>query len=153
MTTKYPTLHDGKRKAKSNSTSISFLDSEGKYVPGRTEQKHKDDVDIHNIIRKYDKTGMILHIQKAIGVYGDYSEVNEFQVSQNMVIKAQSAFDALPSEIRKKFNNDPGQFFEFATDPKNKDEMITLGLANAPIVVDDSPINVNVVNTTPPPSA
>jgi hypothetical protein len=38
----------------------------------------------------------------------------------------------LPSDIRAKFDNDPGEFFEFCTDPKNADEMVQLGLREAP---------------------
>ena len=35
----------------------------------------------------------------------------------------------LPSDIRKLFDNDPGEFFEFATNPANAGKMAELGLA------------------------
>ena len=41
----------------------------------------------------------------------------------------QKAFDALPAELRERFENDPGKFVEFCLDPKNKDEAVELGLA------------------------
>jgi phage internal scaffolding protein len=119
--------YDGKR----HRVSMSFLDEEGNPAVGRTEQHHKSECDIDTIIRKYDKTGLITHVNSAVAQYGDFTDVNEYQVSLNMVIDAQNAFNELPSAIRKKFGNDPGEFFEFATDPDNYDELVKLGLANA----------------------
>jgi phage internal scaffolding protein len=149
MTIRKP--YDGKR----HRVSISFLDEEGNPAVGRTEQHHKSECDIDNIIRKYDKTGLISHVNTAVAQYGDFTEVNEYQESLNMVINAQNAFMELPSEIRKRFGNDPGEFFEFATDPDNHDELVKLGLANAkevekPIddVVKTSTEGVGTVNPT-----
>lgn len=95
----------------------------------RTKQSFKDQCDIHKVIRTYDKTGLITHVNNAVKRYGDYSEVNEFKENLEMVNAAKDAFAELPSDIRKKFKSDPGAFFEFATDPKNIDEMVELGLA------------------------
>ena len=110
----------GKRKP----FSISFPEQ------GMTEQHHKQDCDINYILKKYDRTGLITHVNTATAQYGDYTEVNEYQESLNMVIAAQASFMELPSEIRKRFGNDPGSFFEFATNPENADEMVKMGLAN-----------------------
>lgn len=93
------------------------------------EQHHRDNCDITNIIKQYDRTGLITHVTKAVQEYGDFTLINEYQESLNTVIAAQEAFQELPSHIRKRFNNDPGAFFEFATNPDNKDQMIELGLA------------------------
>ena len=114
---------------------------------GMTEQCHKKDCDITTILKKYDKTGLITHVNNAVGEYGDFTLINEYQENLNMVIKAQDAFEELPSAIRKKFGNDPGNFFEFATNQDNKQEMIELGLANAPVVPEIP--KVEVVNTEP----
>ena len=95
----------------------------------KTEQHHKSLCDINNIIKQYDKTGLITHVNKAIAQYGDFTEVNEYQESLNLVMEAQEAFNALPAAIRARFENDPGQFLEFATNPANADEMVELGLA------------------------
>ena len=126
-----------------NRVSISFLDENGEQEIGRTEQCHKNLCSIDNIIRQYDKTGLITHLNNAVANYGDFTEVNEYQDSLNLVMEAQDAFAELPSHIRKKFDYDPGQFFEFATNPENKDELIDLGLAEAPII--QAPIEVNIV--------
>lgn len=120
--------------------SISFLDENGEYQPGKTEQCHKDLCDITKIIKTYDKTGLITHVNKSAAQYGDFTEINEYKENLEMIIKAKDNFAELPSHIRKKFGNDPGAFFEFVTNPANKDEMVKLGLAiaatpEAPIIV------------------
>lgn len=135
---------DGLEKAMSDQTSISFLDEEGKFKEGRTEQCHKKECDINNIIKKYDKHGLITHVNQAIAHYGDYTEINEFSVSMNTVKKAQELFDALPATVREKFGNDPGKYVEFVTNPENHEEMVKMGLAIKK--VDDEVIKVEVTN-------
>jgi phage internal scaffolding protein len=130
-----------------NRVTLDFVDEDGNQSIGLTEQSHKDECDINNIIRKYDKTGLITHVNNATAEYGDYTEINEYQESLNMVIKAQNAFDELPADIRKKFGNDPGAFFEFATNPDNVDGMIELGLAEKIPVVEEAIQKVEVVNS------
>lgn len=126
---KFKTPYDGQRYR----VSISFLDENGEQAQGRTHQEFKDECDVNLIIPKYDRTGLLTHLNEAVAQYGDYSEVNEFQESMNLVITATENFMQIPSNIRQMFNNDPGQFFEFATDPKNNEKMIELGLAERPI--------------------
>ena len=111
---------------------------------GLTEQNHRDACDVHHIVRKYDQTGLIQHVNTAVAQYGDFTEVNEYQESLNTVIRAQDAFDQLPAKIRAKFNNDPGEFFEFATNPANLQEMVDLGLAEK--MADPQPMKVEVIN-------
>jgi phage internal scaffolding protein len=112
--------------------SLDFLDEDGKQAIGRTEQHHKPACDINNIIRQYDKTGLITHTNAVKATYGDFTEVNEYQVALNSVIEAQASFSELPSDIRKKFGNDPGAFIEFVTNPDNAEECVKMGLADAP---------------------
>lgn len=125
---KFRSNYDGKRYR----SCVDFTDTET-----LTEQHHKDGCDITKIVNQYDKTGLITHVNNATAEYGDFTEVNEYQESLTKVIKAQQAFDELPAHIRKKFANDPGEFFEFATDPKNQDEMYDLGLAIKEDVVEN----------------
>lgn len=114
--------------------SISFLDEDGNPSIGRTKQCHKEECEIGNILRMYDKTGLIIHVNKLTAEYGDYTQINEYKVNLEMVIKARDSFETLPSHVRKKFGNDPGNFIEFASNPENHAEMVKLGLAKAPIV-------------------
>lgn len=129
--------------------ALKFLDAEGNPELSLTKQSDKAQTDIHAIINRYNKTGLIDHVAKGVAMYGDYTNVNEYQEALNRTIKAQQSFEGLPSKIRDRFDNDPGKFFEFATDPKNKDELIKLGLANPPIP-DPQPLRVEVVQPVNP---
>ena len=112
---------------------VDFTDIDGNPLPTPTQQHAKAECDINNILKQYDRTGLITHINSAKAQYGDFTEVNEYQESLNRVMMAQEAFMELPSAIRKQFENDPGQFFEFATNPENQDAMVEMGLAERPI--------------------
>jgi phage internal scaffolding protein len=94
-----------------------------------TQQHMKEETDIRNIINRYDRTGFISHVARGVAQYGDYSEVNEYREALDLVNNANVAFMQIPAEIREKFNNDAGDFFEFATDPNNIEEMRQMGLA------------------------
>lgn len=107
-----------------------------------TQQHLKAETDINNILRQYDKTGLITHVNTAAAQYGDFTEVNEYRESLDKVIQAQNAFEMIPSHIRKRFGNDPGEFFEFVTDPSNFDALVEMGLANAkPSVAPVEPVS------------
>lgn len=127
--TEFRTAHGPRKRV-----SLDFFDDDGEPLQGRTKQSFKDQCDINCILRNYDKTGLITHVNDATARYGDFTEVNEYQDSLNLVIEADRAFSELPSHVRKRFGNDPGAFFEFATDPDNFDQMVELGLANPPVV-------------------
>lgn len=93
-----------------------------------TQQHHVDQVKVQNIIKRYDKTGILDHVARGVAHYGDYTAVNEYKTALDFVNQANQSFSDLPASIREKFSNNAGEFFEFATDPKNKDEMIKMGL-------------------------
>ena len=76
-----------------------------------TQQSHAQAADVRNIIKQYDKTGLIANVNKGIAQYGDYSEINEYAEALNMVLEAEQNFAEIPSHIREQFNNDPGLFF------------------------------------------
>jgi len=142
----FRTAYDKLNKEVSQKTSISFLDEDGNIPSGRTKQDCKEECDINYVLKKYDKTGLLLHVNKAKAQYGDYTTVNEYQVNLNKVMEAQASFDDLPSSVRKRFQNDPGEFLEYISNPKNDKEMIELGLA-IPRPTDDP---IKVVVTNPP---
>ena len=99
-----------------------------------TQQSHAEAADVRNIIKQYDRTGLIANVNRGIAQYGDYSEINEYAQALNMVREADASFAELPSEIRQMFGNNAGAFFEFATNPKNSEKMIELGLKKKPEV-------------------
>lgn len=98
-----------------------------------TQQHFKKSTDIVEIIKKHDRTGIIEHVARGVAQYGDYSEVNEYRQALDMVNTANESFMELPAEVRAMFGNNPGEFFEFATDPKNQSRMQELGLVAKPV--------------------
>jgi phage internal scaffolding protein len=105
--------------------------------PGLAQQHFKDECDVNRILSKYQKTGLIDHVNHFQGDYADLSAVPDFQESLNAVLDAQAAFDTLPSTIRKQFDNDPAAFLDFVHNPDNRDEMVKMGLAKAPAPIDE----------------
>jgi len=96
--------------------------------PSMTQQQFKNQCDINQILKKFEKTGMISHLNNYKGNYADFSNIKDFQTNLNSVINAQSAFDALPSNIRKRFGNNPNNLIEFVQDNSNYKEALKLGL-------------------------
>lgn len=98
-------------------------------LPSMTEQSHKESCDINVILRNALSQGQLPDMIKSNPQYGDFSTLPTYQESLNTVIHAQDQFAALPALVRERFQNDPGQFLSFATDVKNIDEMVKMGLA------------------------
>lgn len=97
--------------------------------PGRTKQAFKAECDINTIMKRYEKTGIVDHVARFGGRYGDYLGAVDYHTAMNEVTKAQEMFLSLPARVRARFGNDPGQFVEFALNPENLDELRELGLA------------------------
>jgi phage internal scaffolding protein len=116
-----------------------------------TQQHHAHDADVRNIIKQYDRTGLIANVNRGVARYGDYSDVNEYREALDLVISANENFSELPSKIREMFGNDAGAFFEFATNPENADEMVELGLKEAPIEESEAPKTPKSVAEPPAP--
>lgn len=93
-----------------------------------TQQQYKKDCDINEIVRKYEKTGEFTHRTKKQGVYGDFTEITNYQEMLHTVNRAQEAFMLLPAQTRARFENDPAKLLEFIQDPQNNEEAIKLGL-------------------------
>lgn len=112
--------------------------------PSATLQSFKDDADINCIIARYENTGVL--VDPAVPVsrtpeFGDFSDMPDYQTAQNVLVSANNAFYALPSNIRERFGNDPAVYFQFVQSLEkgsdDYDEAVRLGIVNKP--VDSSP--------------
>jgi len=112
-----------------------------------TRQEFKHECDVNNVLAKFQKTQIIEHLNRVNGASIDNTLYGSYQESMNIVINAEKAFKAIPSKLRKMFDNDPSQYLAFTTDPANLDKMRELGLAK-PLPLPDAPISVIVTNTT-----
>ncbi|AXL14669.1 internal scaffolding protein [Microviridae sp.] len=96
----------------------------------RTHQSMAPECDINNIMRRFEKTGVLDHLNRYEGSYGDFTAVpSDYHEAINSVMATNEMFLTLPAKIRKRFGNDPGHFLDFVQDPSNQDEMIKLGIA------------------------
>lgn len=108
--------------------------------PSATMQNFKDDADINCIISRFETTGVL--VDPAVPVsrvpqFGDFSELPSFQESQNVIVTATNAFNALPSRIRERFGNNPATYFDFVRNLKKGSdeyaEAVRLGIVDEPV--------------------
>ena len=92
-----------------------------------TEQHSAKEVDINQIVKKAKRTGLFPQ-RTDRPRYGDFVGVTDFHEAQNRLIEAGEDFMKLPSHVRERFKNDPGELLQFINDPDNLEEAQTLGL-------------------------
>lgn len=102
--------------------SITFPSGEG-----RTKQSFKDECDINVIMSRYQKTGILDFTAKHQAQYGDCTGL-EFQAGLDIISNAKRMFADLPSSVRRRFDNDPGEFLDFINDASNREEAQRMGL-------------------------
>lgn len=103
-----------------------------------TKQSFKEECDINTIMARYQSTGELPDVSQYPPQYLDATSF-DFQSMQNKLIEAQGLFDALPSKIRNRFANDPGEFLAFVSDPSNKSELQSMGLLKETSAASPSP--------------
>lgn len=99
-----------------------------------TKQAHKDECDINRIVSRYERSGVNPFAMPQASYGGEIVEVGAatFHEAMGVVASAGEAFEALPSHMRKRFNNSPHELLAFLGDAKNLDEAVRLGLVEAP---------------------
>lgn len=82
---------------------------------GRTKQADAHDLNIHQLMSRYLKTGddRILNAGNAMPMYGDFSKVPDFHTGKLQVLAAEALFNSLPSAIRKRFDHKAHELIEF----------------------------------------
>ncbi|QGH72843.1 MAG: scaffold protein [Microviridae sp. ctjyu33] len=118
---------------------VQRLEVDFKNSPSLTRQEFKKECDINQIMKKFKKVMGVDYLSKfnslTGGQFGDFSEVSDYQTALNVVKQSEAMFMALPAIVRKRFDNDTAKFLDFCHDPKNADEMVTLGLREKPVAV------------------
>jgi len=98
----------------------------------RTKQSFKDECDINQIVPKIQSGEIINHVNAHAGQYADLTSYgNSYHENLNAILSAQNAFMALPSDVRKRFHNDPGELLDFVNDDSNYNEALKLGIVEA----------------------
>ena len=100
--------------------------SEDNGDPIRTEQCHADACDINKILDKHQIKNVRAHmVEFPPEAYQEFEGVDLLTATARLR-KAGEIFDALPSEVRNEFNNDPIAFVSYASDPANNDRLAEL---------------------------
>lgn len=101
--------------------------------PSRTKQDFADECNINRIMDKYATTGVVTHLAAGHPIYGDFSNVMDYRESLEVVMNAEERFMSMPSDLRKRFDNDPAKMIDFIMNPANREECVKLGF-----IVDNS---------------
>lgn len=109
----------------------------------RTKQSFKKECDINEIMAKYQRSGILTHLAKYSGEYGDHT-VTDLMDAMNTLREATEMYEALPSSVRKRFA-DPAAFLEFCENEENLGKLREWGLANPP-EPEPEPLLVRVQN-------
>lgn len=73
-------------------------------------QSHADSCDINIILERYAR-GDVTALSRRQGLFADLSEMpRTYAEMLNVVIKAQAEFEALPANVKEKFDNDVNKF-------------------------------------------
>lgn len=115
--------------------------------PSKTRQEFADECDINSIMRRYEATGIISHVDPREPMYLDLAglEVPDLATALNVLKVAEEGFMSLPANVRREFGDDVHEFVAFAENPANLDKMREWGLAKMPDKIPDA-IRVEVVN-------
>lgn len=119
---------------------------------GLVKQSFKDECDINVILKKYAKTGQLGHLIDGEPIFGDFSNSLTYHEACDVVLNAETQFMSLDAELRAKFMNDPGQFLAFVEDPKNENELVSMGLAKKRSVDDSKGVPVSKEGSPPLPA-
>lgn len=139
---KFRTPYDGIR--------VKGLSFEGEL--SLTKQSFKDECDVNNVLKRYRETGLF-PTDMGPGMYGDFSEVTDFQSAFEAIQEANAAFASLPANIRDYFKNDPATFIAFAEDPNNLDAMVDMGLATKRLKTDSEAVMDEITKAPTPPTS
>lgn len=125
---------------------------------GRTRQDDLKFSNINNIVSRYKKTGE-LPVKNREAFFADVSAVPDFQTAMNLVDAAREGFMSLPAELRAKHDNNPAKFIDWTSNPANRDEMVKMGLLDAPdetteaaAIAGDAARTASAPEPTPPPA-
>lgn len=96
--------------------------------PSKVQEQFADACQTDTIIRKYNMMGINPFIAAGESQYLDTTQIPDFICANNAQVKVKEYFEGLPSDIRLEFNNDPMQFAEVVSDPRNADYLREIGV-------------------------
>lgn len=119
-----------------------YSDPENEYN-SLTQQHFKSECDINLIIKRHEETGLwsdSLKPPTRQPMFGDFSDVPDYQTAQDMLIDAEDMFMQLPASIRKQFDNNAMAFVDFYLDSENEEQLMEMGLLQKPEKLEPDPV-------------
>lgn len=119
--------------------------------PGRTRQEFAEECDVNKLMERYEKTGIISHMNPTPAQYLDLGDASALDLmsAMNTLNAATEAFMSLPAKVRAEFDNDAMAFVEFAEKADNRDQLEEWGLLK-PKDKDPPPTKVEIVGGAAP---
>lgn len=124
-------------------------------TPSMTKQQFAEEADINTLVKRFNLTGQLPQDHR-MPTYADFEGILTFQDAMNAVVEAQEAFYELPADLRSRFGNDPGQYVDFCSNEKNRDEAIKLGILKpvpaaeiTPLPAAEKPVASSKADTPP----
>lgn len=99
--------------------------------PTMTQAADANETDINVIMQRFGATNQLPNVI-APALSGDFTNVPDYRTAVELIQAADAAFLEIDPDIRLRFGNDPGKFIEFASDPKNAEELKRMGLTKDP---------------------
>ena len=112
-----------------------------KNTVSRCKQSFREECDVNRIVARARKTGYLIDptiVANRQAVFMDCSNI-DYMDMLNRVNVAQRALDALPSDVRSKFDNDVAKLLDFVADPANEDAAIALDLLPKKVIPVEEP--------------
>lgn len=116
------------------------------------KQSFAEECNINTIVKRFGLTGQLPENVR-MPTYGDFSDVTNFHDAMNAIALANEAFEKMPADVRRRFDNDPGKFVDFCNDENNRPEAIKLGLIEPkPQIEPKPPVGGEVTPPAPAPA-
>lgn len=114
--------------------------------PTMTDRSFKDECDINKIVERCMRVGW--PEDPGTALYGDFATMpGTLQDAFDMMRDAEDKFAALPSDVRRAFDNDPQHFLLSFQDPAKRDLLVSHGLIDVPATTPQAPTGVSSQET------
>ncbi len=89
---------------------------------GRAKQSFKNSCDINKLLEKGAKQGGLSHLERHGARYGDFASI-DWENLPLQLAEGQQVFNELPAELKREFDQNPADFYNYVTDPENEDRL------------------------------
>lgn len=108
-----------------------------------TDQSQKKKCDINNILKIYQKTGVMPHVKEGLAQYLDVSEVPNLEEAHEIIKEANALFMELPADVRRLCDNNPEKLHDVLVNENYQDLLLSYGILEKQDVANVSSIEGN----------